>query len=396
MRRAIVAGVGMTPFGKFPDRGVRSLTEEAVAAALADAGAAVDDVDMVFFGNSMSGLITGQEAVRGQVALRNTGLLGRPVINVENACASGSSAVHLAWLAVASGQCDVALAVGAERLTHADKSVSFKAMESAVDVEELAKLQAALAADGSGGNRSFFMDIYADYARSYMQKSGATPADFADIAVKSHRAGALNPKAQYRDLVTRDQVLASRMIKDPLTLLMCSPIGDGAAAVLVVSEERARKMGCPMVQVRASVLLSGGGDAEIPSVASRAAAKAYEMAGVGPEEVHVVELHDAAAPSELALYEELQLCPAGGGPELLRSGATQLGGRVAVNSSGGLLSKGHPVGASGCAQIVELVDQLRGRCGPRQRQGAKVALADNNGGYVGRDGAAAVVTILST
>ncbi|OGK81776.1 MAG: thiolase [Candidatus Rokubacteria bacterium GWC2_70_16] len=395
MRSVCVAGTAMTAFGKYPDRGVRSLAEEAVTGALADAGAGINEVGMVFFGNAASGLVTRQECIRGQVALRRIGLAGTPVVNVENACASGSTAVNLAWLAVASGQCDVALAVGAEKLTHPDKTVTFKAMESAVDQEELAEIKARIGAEKDGASRSMFMDVYAEMTKQYMARTGATARDFAQVAVKNHHAGALNPKAQYRDEVTVEEVLGSRPISPPLTLLMCSPIGDGAAAVVLASEEWARRHGKDAVKLRASVLVSGAGDGDVAPGATRAARKAFEIAGIGPEELHVVELHDATAPAELFLYEEIGLCAEGDGPRLLGSGATALGGRMPVNPSGGLLSKGHPVGATGCAQLVELTDQLRERCGHRQRPGARVALMENGGGFVGRDLAAAAVMILS-
>jgi acetyl-CoA acetyltransferase len=182
-------------------------------------------------------------------------------------------------------------------------------------------------------------------------------------------------------------------VSDPITLLMCSPIGDGAAALVLCSPERARHSGADAVRVRATALVSGADDG--PPAAVRAAQRAYEQTGLGPEDLDVVELHDAAAPAELQIYEELGLCAQGGGPALLASGDTELGGRVPVNPSGGLLSKGHPVGASGCAQLVELTDQLRGRAGARQVDGARIGLAENAGGFLGPDHAAAGVTILS-
>jgi acetyl-CoA acetyltransferase len=399
----------MTRFGKFPDCTVRSLAEEAVNAALDDAGLTAEDVGMVFFSNAVAGIITGQEMIRGQVALRHTGLLGVPIVNVENACASASTAFHLAVATVASGAVDVALAVGSEKLTHPDKAKSFGAIGTAVDLLQLDDLKKWTAggsagsplpeeADAGGGNRSFFMDIYAANTRAYMERTGATAEDFAEVAVKSHDHAALNPNAQYRTPVTVDEVLASRTVSDPLTLLMCSPIGDGAAAVVVCSEERARSLaGADPVRVRACALVSGRDRADgEPTAAERAAAQAYERAGIGPEDVDVIELHDAAAPAELMTYEELGLCGPGGGPALLRSGETRLGGSRVVNPSGGLLSKGHPIGATGCGQIVELADQLRGRCGDRQVDGARVALAENGGGFLGTDAAAMVVSILST
>jgi acetyl-CoA acyltransferase len=396
-----IVGTGMTRFGKMPDGTLRSLAEEAVAEAFVDAGLRPDEVGMVFFANAVGGLITGQEMIRGQVALRRTGLLGLPIINVENACASASTAFMLAVSAVASGAVEVAVAVGAEKLSHPDKTRSFDAIGTAIDLLEAdeikRKVYGDIPASDQGGKRSLFMDIYAAETREYMARTGATVEDFAAVAVKSHRHAALNPKAQYRDVVTEEEVLASRVVADPLTLLMCSPIGDGAAAVIVASAQRARRLGVQPIRVRASVLVSGTergpGD---PSTVQRAAAAAYDRAGLGPGEIDVIELHDAASPAELIVCEELGLCPPGDGPKMLRSGATTLGGKHVVNPSGGLLSKGHPIGATGCAQLVELADQLRGRCGGRQVSGARTALAENAGGFLGTDNAATTVTILSS
>ena len=397
-----IAGTGMTRIGKFPDATIRTLAEEAVAEALRDAGLSAKDVGIVFFSNAVAGLITGQEMIRGQAALRHTGLLGIPIVNVENACASASTAFNLAVAAVASGTVDVALAVGSEKLTHEDKTRSFAAIGTAVDLFQLDELR-QWASEGSGHDngddgqkRSLFMDVYAANSREYMRRSGATIEDFAQVAVKSHDHGALNPHAQYRNRITVEEVLASRVITSPLTLLMCSPIGDGAAAVVVCSPERARALGRDRIRVRSSVLLSGTDRAPgEPGSVHKAAAQAYELAGLGPDDVDVIELHDAAAPAELMAYEDLGLCAEGGGPALLRSGTTSLGGRHVVNPSGGLLSKGHPIGATGCAQIVELAEQLRSRAGSRQVEGAHVALAENGGGFLGTDHAATVVSILS-
>jgi acetyl-CoA acyltransferase len=400
--RVAVGGVGMTRFGKFPERGVRSLAEEAVADALADAGVKAQAVEAVFFSNAIAGLITGQEMIRGQVALRNTGILGVPLFNVENACASASSAFHLAWMAIQSGLYDVTLAVGAEKMTHPDKTVTFRAIGTAVDLEQAAELRKRMgaetqAAQGGGEKKSFFMDIYAASTREYMKLSGATASTFADIAVKSHAFGAMNPKAQFHDRVTREQVLAAREVSPPLTVLMCSPIGDGAAAAVLMSERAARRIGLTRpVTVRASVVFSGRDRApDEPTALERVLKRAYEVAGVGPSDLDVIEVHDAAAPAELIACEELGLCPRGAGPGLLASGATSLGGAHVVNPSGGLLSKGHPIGATGIAQIVEVVDQLRGRCGPRQVKNARTGLTENGGGFLGRDAAAMSVHIFS-
>jgi acetyl-CoA acyltransferase len=389
-----IAGTGMTRFGKQLERTLRSLAEEAVSDALADAGAQPDDIGFVFFSNAVAGLITGQACVPGQAALRHTGLLGCPIVNVENACASGSTAFTLACTALAAGSAEIAIVVGAEKLSHADKARSFAAFSSGYDQEEPPTIVPAQ--ENGSPARSVFMDVYAHIARDYMQRSGATVEDFAQVAVKAHEHGTLNPKAQYGESITIEQVLGSRVVTDPLTLLMCSPLSDGAAALVLATEAGLRRLDADPVRVLASVLVSGrdrrNGDRSAPE---RAAQAAYAQAGIGPDGVDVIELHDAAAPAELIVCEELGLCEPGGAPELLRSGATALGGRIPINPSGGLQSKGHPVGATGCAQLVELADQLRGRCGQRQVSGAQIALAENGGGYLENDPAVATVAILS-
>ncbi len=385
----------MTRFGKHLDATLRSLTVEALEGALRDAGISAHQVDTVFFGNAAAGLLTGQEMIPGQVALRETLLMGKPIINVENACASASTAAHLAWLSVASGQSEVALAIGAEKMTNKDKSVPFKALISAMDLEQI---KAETGSDdpltaGSAPGRSGFMDVYAGKARNYMAQTGATAEDFARVAAKSHKFGSMNPMAQFQKVLSIADILHSREIIAPLTLAMCSPIGDGAAVLVFCSESFAKQQGCDAVVVNTITLVSGMPDG--PSCNARAAAKAYQAAGIGPEDVDVVELHDAASPAELMYIEELGLCDPGEGVKMLRDGQTDLGGRIPVNPSGGLVAKGHPVGATGCAQIVELVDQLRGRCGPRQVAGAKVAMAQNGGGWIAHDTAATTLTILS-
>lgn len=389
MSQVVIAGAGLTPFGKFLDRGLRSLSEEAVAAALADANATPADIDRVFFANAAAGVVTGQEMIRAEASLRNTGLMGRPMFNVENACASGSSALHLAWLSILAGQSDCVLVVGAERLSHVDKKVSFDAFARGVDLEE-PKFESEV--EGSG---SVFMDIYAAKTRKWMGNAGVTREDLARVVVKSRHAASLNPKAQFRHETTIEAVLASRMVADPLTLFMCSGIGDGAAAVVVCSEAKARQLGVKPVFVRASTVVTAMGDESAPVCAVRAVNAAYEQAGIGPQDIHVAEIHDASAPAELIHYENLRFCEPGGAGALVRSGATGLGGRISVNPSGGLLSRGHPVGATGVAQIVECTQQLRGQSGARQRPDARVAMAENNGGQIGTDAAVAVVTLLA-
>ena len=389
MRDVIISGIGMTAFGKFMNRNLKSLSEEAVSLALTDAGITPDQVEQVIFGNAAAGVVTGQEMIRAQASLRNTGLDGVPMFNVENACASSSTGFHLGWLMIASGQADCVLVMGAEKLTHEDKAVSFGAFSRAVDLEE------PLPEGYQVGSGSLFMDLYAVKARKWLEKTGGAAEDFARVVVKSRHAGSLNPVAQFRTETSVEEVMASRMISDPLTLFMCSSIGDGAAAIVLTSEDFAKKLSTPNIRVRASAVVSAKAHGERDLVAVSASRKAYEIAGVGPEDIDVLELHDASAPAELIHYENLGLCGPGGAIEMIRNGDTAIGGRVPVNPSGGLLSRGHPIGATGAGQIIELVLQLRGTAGKRQRADAEVALAENNGGQLAGDSAVAVVTILS-
>ncbi len=388
MQDVFIAGAFVTPFGKFEQHSLRSLAVDAVNGVLADAGATPEEIDMVFFGNAAEGLLTGQECIRGQVALDGTGLQGKPIFNCENACASGSTAVHLAVMAIQSGGADVAIAIGAEKLSNPDRSKTFSVFQGGWDVERYG------GPDGKS-NQSAFMGVYAEMTKDYMSRSGATPEDFAAISVKSHANGALNPNAQYRDPLTVDEVMASRTIDDPLRLLMCSPIGDGASALIVASAKGLERLNADPVRVLAAELRSGITDRDgEDSPVVHAAQAAYAKAGVGPQDLDVIEVHDAAAPAELIVSEEIGIAAPGEGPALLRRGGTQIDGEFPINPSGGLLSRGHPVGATGCAQLTELVDQLRGRCGERQVQGAKIALAENGGGWVGKAPAAATITIL--
>jgi len=405
---AVIAGVGMTQFGKHMETGLKALGAEAVQAALKDAGIAADALQAAFVGNAAAGLVTGQECIRGQVILRSIGIGRIPVVNVENACASASTALNQACAMVTAGFYDIVLALGVEKLYHPDKRKSFSAFSGAVDVEMVAGLLEALrqsaeaqgaaaAGSGAGEKRSMFMDIYAAAARAHMQHYGTTVEQFAAIAAKNSYHGSLNPRAQFREVLSVADVLAAPMIAEPLTRPMCSPIGDGAAAVIVMSERKARETGVRSpVRVVASVLHSGWDHgADEPGTVEVCAADAYEEAGVGPGDLSVIECHDASAPAELMAYESLGLCGKGEGGRLVDSGATRLGGRIPVNTSGGLLRKGHPVGATGIAQIVELTEQLQGRSGARQVENAKVALAHNGGGAIGTDAAAMCVTILT-
>ena len=392
----------MTRFGKYLERGLRDLAEEAVRNAVEDAGLDIQEIQAAYVGNSVAGLITGQEAIRGQVMLRHTGLMGIPIVNVENACASASTAFHLAWMAVTSGMYDCVLALGVEKLSDPNKAKSFRAFNSAVDISELAEIEKRLGRGGEKAKeRSLFMDLYLsmlnpDKPASKAAAGEITREQMALVSVKNHYHGSLNPYAQYREEVTLEQVLQSRHVVGPLTVLMCSPLGDGAAAALIASDEFARRKGLKGPGVDASILVSGRGDdhSMAPSI-RRAATQAYEMAGMGPEDIDLAEVHDAVAPAEITIYEDLRFCTPGDGPKLLEDRVTWLGGKLPINTSGGLLSRGHPIGATGLGQIVEVVWQLQGRAGKRQVENCKVGLTQNGGGHIGFDTAAMAIHIFS-
>lgn len=399
----------MTAFGKFQDRGLKELAGDAILAALADSGLGLHDIEAAYMGNAAAGVITGQVCVPGEVVLRDLGLGRIPVLNIENACATASSALNQAAMMVTAGIYDVVLAAGYEKLVHADKARSFSVFTGAVDVADMdglsALIERKMAAVGmtvdpeTAASRSLFMDIYATEAIGHMQKYGTTREQFAAVPAKNSRHAAHNARAQFRDVITVQDVLAARKIVWPLTLPMCSPIGDGAAAVILVSERKARELGLTdPVRILSSVLQTGWDypDGKESLVFHEVIARAYEEAGVGPADLDVVELHDASASSEVLHTEYLGLCAPGEGGRFIEAGATMLGGggRTIVNPSGGLLRKGHPIGATGIAQIVELFEQLQGRSGARQVDGARIGLAENGGGYIRGDVAALCVTIL--
>ena len=407
-QNAYVAGIGMTRFGKHMDRGLKSLASEAITAALTDAGVDKSQLDAAYVGNAAAGIITGQVCIPGQAVLREMGIGGIPVVNMENACASSSSAFVQAASMVTAGLHDIVLVVGMEKLYHQDKEKIFSVFSGCMDLEDEAGVIERLAENAkrhgadvdlsdAGGKRSVFMDIYATMTRDYMDRTGATPEHFAKVSAKNSRHGSRNPRAQFRDVVTVEEVLNAPLIADPLTLPMCSPIGDGAAAIVLVSERKAKQLGLARsVKVEAALITSGWdyqpGDEPVATVASQ---QIYNEAGIGPQELSCIELHDAAVPAELMYYEYLGLCAKGEGVALLESGATEVGGRIPVNTSGGLVRKGHPIGATGASQIVELVEQLRGEAGERQVDNARFGLAENGGGYIGTDAAAMTMTLLS-
>lgn len=376
-----VAGVGMTAFGKHLDRRLAELAGEAAGAALEHAGADAGHVDLVVMANSMAGLLQDQESVRGQVALAGSPFAGKPLVNVENACASSSSAVQVASWALLAGAARSVLVVAVEKLFHRDKTATFRALASASDAPKTVE------------NRSMFMDFYARRARHHMREYGTTVQQLAAVSVKNRGHGALNPLAQFRQEVALEDVLNSRMIADPLTLLMCSPVSDGAAALLL-TRRRDLAPGAPAVAIRGLGLSSGDSAGPEYETIRRTARAAYQAAGLTARDVDVAEVHDATSIAEIEACEALGLAERGEGGAMAESGAAGLHGRLPVNPSGGLLSRGHPVAASGAAQLAELTWQLRGEAGDRQVRNCVVAMAENHGGLVGDDVAVATVTIL--
>jgi acetyl-CoA acetyltransferase len=385
MNKVMVGGIGMTRFGKSPGRGVRDLALSAIGEALDVVPAA--DVERVFFGNAVAGVISFQEMIRAEVALRNSDLAGKPMFNVENACASGSSALQMGWEVIAAGRAEVVLVVGVEQLTHEDKRRTFDALRGSTDIEEIGPPD-----QDQRATHSILMDFYAEEARNYLASSDATVEDYARVAVKNRNNGAHNPLAQYGQPQTVEEVLGARTIVDPLTLPMCSPVTDGAAAIVLCSEAYAARLDGPKIQVLASEIAGGNGRGSSP--VSDASAAAYRTSGVGVDDIDTIELHDAAAPAELIQYGEIGLCDETDGFRLLREGVTQIGGRWPVNTSGGLMSRGHPLGATGCAQVVEICTQLQGRANGRQVENARTGMAVNAGGWLGGTYAVTVATIL--
>ncbi|MEU6506986.1 thiolase family protein [Streptomyces sp. NPDC046942] len=399
-----IAGVGMTRFGVRPEASVKDLTREAVTEALADAGAALGAVEAAYFGNTCQDVLQGQVVVAGQMALRSMGFEGIPVVNVENACATGATALHQAVMHVRSGAADIALAVGAEKLSIGDKRKALGVFDGGVDVADPEGVSAVLTELGGelpdhGQPHSMFMDIYAALAKAHMDAFGTTQKQLAVIAEKNHAHAVHNPLAHYRQEMSAAEILAARPVAGPLTVPMCAPLTDGAAAAVVCNAAGLRRLAARHpIRVLAAVLGTGTTrplSAWDRSATRLAAGRAYEQAGVGPQDVSVAEVHDASAFGELLQTELMGFCEIGAGGEFAESGATRLGGRLPVNPSGGLESKGHPMGASGLAQIHELVHQLRGTCGARQVPGARIALAENGGGLYAGEEAAAAITILS-
>jgi acetyl-CoA acetyltransferase len=380
MRDVYIIGAGMTQFGKHLERSLRDLGREACLLAIQDAGVTPKDVEAGYCGNALAPAIQGETGV-GQNVFWEVGISGIPIVNMENACASGSTALREGWMAVAGGFYDVVMVIGVE------KAVMPKGTMLNVGAGELETKLGEV-----------FPGYFATIAQKHMERFGTTREQMAQVSVKNHIHGALNPFAQFQKKFTLEEVLKSPMIADPLTLYSCCSNSDGAAALILCSKEKAKGVDGRAIRIAASILATGTYENQRDitnwDVEIRAAQQAYKMASLGPEDLDVVEVHDAFTICEILHYEGLGLCPFGEGGRLIEERATELGGRIPVNPSGGLLSKGHPVGASGVAQVVEIVWHLRGQAGERQVQGAKVGLADMMGGNKEGDTRACTVHIL--
>jgi benzoylsuccinyl-CoA thiolase BbsB subunit len=366
MRDVAVIGVGQSTFGKFPQRTAGELGREAVLAAIKDADISPKDIQVAYTSRLYDCWVT------GQCILNEVGVSGIEMVNVENACAGGATAFRGVWKEIADGHYDIGIAIGVESMTTSPIA---------------GKLIPPTKEDLEGQLGLTMPAAIALLARRQMEQCGTTAEDFAMVSVKNHHHGCLNPFAQYRKEFTVEDVLNSRMICDPVTLLMCCPNTDGAAAAILCSMKVAKKYTTKPIRVIGSALLSGEHkylmeDMTISPLGQRTAKMAYEMAGVGPEDIDVIELHDAFAPEEVVRYEDLGLCKVGEGTRLLRDKATWVGGKIPVNPSGGLLALGHPLSASGVRNVCEIVLHLRGQAGERQTPNAKVGLAHMLGGAV--------------
>ncbi len=410
MEDIFVVGVGMTQFGRLLDRSFYDMVGEAVGLALGDAGCTPADIGSAYVATVTAGLLQGQTCIPGPIAMRRCGIEGVPVFSVENACASGSSAMNLAIQALRAGVCDIALAAGVEKMNVPDKAKMFAVFDGGWDVSTVEDNKATLLALGAGvvpppgtvsdKPYSVFMDVYAALCRDHMRRYGTTPRQIAAVAAKNHSHSVHNPLSQFRQDFTIDQVLAAPAITYPLTLPMCSPISDGAAAAVLCNAAGLRRLGASgrAVKVLASVVQTGvtrAADEPQKGNCRLAANKAYEQAGIGPGEIDVAEVHDATAFGEIVNAESLMLAPLGEGGVAAERGDFTIGGRLPINPSGGLESKGHPIGATGLGQIHELVTQLRGEAGPRQVASARIAIQENGGGLYGVEEAVVAIHILA-
>jgi benzoylsuccinyl-CoA thiolase BbsB subunit len=377
MRRVAVIGVGMSEFGKQPERSLVNLGTEACRNAIKDAGVIPKDIEVVYCANHF-----GDTGCLGQEIGSKVGVTNREMVRVENACAGGSTAVREILFAIGTGRYDIGLAVGVDSMT----TCVPKGPMVSKDIE---------------GELGLSMPGFAALImRRYMGKYGATIEQFAQVSVKNHRNGTLNPYAMYQKEFTLEEVLNSRMVCDPLTLYMICPVTDGAAAAVFCAEDKVRRYTSTPAWLVGSGLRSGDHalfwkEMDVSTMGEQASAEAYEMAGIGPEDIDLVELHDAFAATEIPNIEDLGICPRGEGAHLMEEGFFDLGGKIPINPSGGLLAQGHPLSASGVRQVCEITWHLRGQAGKRQVDGAKVGLAHMEGGVVaGLQGGACGINIL--
>jgi acetyl-CoA acetyltransferase len=408
-----IIGAYTTPFQKWPDKTGKELTRDALLGAVKDAGMTDGGaIESSYFSNCGMGIIWDQDLLRGHsmfAPMVEEGLFPErvPLVNVEGGCASGSIAVHLAWKDILSGVHDVSLALGMDKFYHDDMERVMTAFNHGIDREEkerfIQEYQTVADECGQtfkfGPERSIFMDTYAMQACWHMWKWGTTQRQIAVGASKNHYNGSLNPNAQYRFEVSVDKVLEDYEVSYPVTRSMCAPIGDGAAAAILCSEKFLKQQPAEVqkraVKVRASVL-SGGKHRPVaePSLTKWAADRAYKMSGLTPQDIHVAEVHDATSFCEIYQAEMMGFCPIGEGGKFIESGATMLDGKIPINTSGGLVSKGHPIGATGVSMIYEIATQLRGEAEKRQIKDAHYGLIENGGGVISVEEFACGVTIL--
>jgi acetyl-CoA acyltransferase len=382
-----IIGVGMTKFGKHADTPLKTLGERAITLALNDASLEIADIQMALVANAMASVVTGEVSAVGQGILRSSGFSEIPVFNIDNACAGSSSALYLAINAIRSGAADTVLVLGVEKLVSDDRSRAYIALNGAADLD-------TIRASGIDASKEsvFVAAIYPERLKRYENRYGLAAETLAKIAVKNRAHARENPLAQFNTPLTVDEVLSSRKIVGPVSALMCAPIGDGAAAIILTTRKQVSSSQRPVWVLSSAVGMGAPPRAE--SSICRVAGRAYQQARIGPKDIDVAEVHDSISFNELLAYEELGFCEPGQGARLVREQATSIGGRLPVNTSGGLESRGHPVAATGAAQIAELTMQLRGEADTRQVPRARYALAENAGGFALDDTAAIAVTIL--
>lgn len=410
METYYVIGIGMTPFGRHLEKSLKQLTGIAIDEALADAGITRTDIQEIHYGNCVQGYMEGQHMIRGHVTFLEQGFQGIPIFNLESGCASGSIAFHNALRSLKAGEADIVLAVGAEKMVHPDKDKMFNAFNSAWDVartdwqmqtiRDLWKGFEAPPGTTSSKPYSAFMEVYKGEFFNHLREHNITQRQVAAICAKNHQHSVHNPKAQFRMPYTVEEVLTAPPITYPLTLPMCAPISDGAAAAILCTASALKKIGISRQAIRILGSVVSAGVERDPlhaerHIVTRAAQKLYDATSVAPGDVSVVELHDATAVGELLESECLGLCGPGEGGMLAESGATRIGGRIPINPSGGLESRGHPIAATGLAQIYDLVQQLRGEAGARQVENARLGLQCNVGGFWGVEEASAHVSLLA-